>query len=87
MKLAVVGGCGYVGLITSVGFALMGHQVHAVDIDESKVLSLSKGISPVHEDGLDEALSHSLREGNLTFTTDIESAAKGAEVVFVAVGL
>ncbi|MBJ28134.1 MAG: UDP-glucose 6-dehydrogenase [Chloroflexi bacterium] len=86
MKLAVVGGCGYVGLITSVGFALMGHQVYAVDIDESKVLSLSKGISPVHEDGLDEALSHSLREGNLTFTTDIESAAKGAEVVFVAVG-
>ena len=86
MKLAVVGGCGYVGLITSVGFAQMGHQVHAVDVDETKVKSLAQGINPVHEEGLTEALQETLSKGNLRFTTDIESAAKDADVVFVAVG-
>ena len=86
MKLAVVGGCGYVGLITSVGFARLGHDVSAVDVDEAKVAGLSRGHSPIYEDGLEGALGECLASGRLSFTTDIESAARGADVVFVAVG-
>ena len=86
MKLAVVGGCGYVGLITSVGFAQLGHDVSAVDVDEAKVAELSRGKSPIYEDGLEGALGECLAGGRLRFTTDIESATRGADVVFVAVG-
>jgi UDPglucose 6-dehydrogenase len=86
MKLAVVGGCGYVGLVTSVGFAQLGHEVAAVDIDGAKVAALQSGHSPIYEVGLEPALNECLAAGRLHFSTDIHEAVKGAEVVFVAVG-
>ena len=37
MKISVIGGAGYVGLITALGASSMGHEVIATDIDEKKV--------------------------------------------------
>ena len=37
MKISVIGGAGYVGLITALGASSMGHEVVATDIDEKKV--------------------------------------------------
>ena len=37
MKVSVIGGAGYVGLITALGASSMGHEVIATDIDEKKV--------------------------------------------------
>ena len=34
MNVSVVGGAGYVGLITGLGLAEIGHQVTNVDVDE-----------------------------------------------------
>ena len=45
MKLAVIGGAGYVGLITAVGFAQMGNDVVAVDVNQSVVDVLASGAS------------------------------------------
>ncbi|PSN90577.1 hypothetical protein B9Q03_06515, partial [Candidatus Marsarchaeota G2 archaeon OSP_D] len=42
MKLGVVG-LGYVGIVSSLGFAELGFNVVGVDVDTARVESLSKG--------------------------------------------
>ena len=65
MRITIIGDGGYVGLITAVGFARLGHDVVAVDINEKSVASLSAGTSPIHEAGLDVALKAVLADGNV----------------------
>lgn len=83
MKIAVAG-TGYVGLVTGVCLASKGHQVTCVDIDEEKVALMSKGISPIYEDGLDALMQANM--DRLTFTTDYKKAYEDAEVIFIGVG-
>jgi UDPglucose 6-dehydrogenase len=85
MRIAVVG-TGYVGLVAGTCFAETGHDVVCVDIDEAKIDSLRKGRSTIYEPGLEELLTRNLKAERLAFTTDLASAVRGAEVVFLAVG-
>lgn len=85
MKI-VVAGTGYVGLVTGACLSEVGHNVTCVDIDQSKVEKMKKGISPIYEPGLDELLKKNHDAGRLDFTVDYESAYKDADVVFVGVG-
>lgn len=84
MKVAVIG-TGYVGLTTAVSLAMNGHQVIGIDLIEAKVEALRKGISPIYEPGLEEALKKVLADGTLTFFTNL-AAAKEAEFFFICVG-
>lgn len=45
MRIAIVG-TGYVGLVTGVCLAKIGHQVTCVDVDEDKIAQLSSGEVP-----------------------------------------
>ena len=85
MNIAVIGGAGYVGLITAVGLAKLGHNVTAVDINHGRIDMLRKSISPIHEPGIEEAIADALSLGTLTFTSDTEEAVGNSEVVFLAV--
>jgi UDPglucose 6-dehydrogenase len=85
MKIAVVG-TGYVGLVTGACLADVGFDVICVDIDESKILKLKQGISPIFEPGLEDILERTIQKGKLTFTTDIIPVLGEVEVVFSAVG-
>jgi UDPglucose 6-dehydrogenase len=82
----VVGGAGYVGLVTGVGLAQIGHRVVAVDIDDERVNALNAGRSPILEDGIDLLLERNLANGRIRFTTDFDEAVTQSEFVFVAVG-
>ena len=82
----VVAGTGYVGLVTGACLSEVGHKVTCVDIDEKKVETMKKGISPIYEPGLDELLAKNYQAGRLDFTTDYASAYKGADIVFIGVG-
>ncbi|WP_288222117.1 UDP-glucose/GDP-mannose dehydrogenase family protein [uncultured Clostridium sp.] len=84
MKIAVAG-TGYVGLVTGVCLAEVGHSVTCVDIDENKINLLKKGISPIYEPGLDEMIIRNFKEKRLDFTTDFKNAYKNSNVIFVAV--
>ncbi len=85
MKIAVVG-CGYVGLVSGACFASLGNQVICVDIDEKKIASLKKGISPIYEPGLEELIRQNIRKGLISFTADLRTAARKSDVIFIAVG-
>lgn len=85
MKIAVAG-TGYVGLVTGACLSEVGHCVTCVDIDEKKVETMKKGISPIYEPGLDELLKKNYDEGKLNFTTDYKNTYKDADVIFMGVG-
>ena len=85
MRIAVVG-TGYVGLVAGTCFAETGHFVTCVDVDEAKVQALRSGRTPIYEPGLEELIERNIKAERLSFTTDLASAVRGAEVVFIAVG-
>ncbi len=85
MKIAVVG-TGYVGLVSGTCFAESGNQVTCVDIDAAKVARLNAGDIPIYEPGLQEMVEHNVEGKRLFFTTDLATAVKSAQIVFLAVG-
>ncbi|HST61601.1 MAG TPA: UDP-glucose/GDP-mannose dehydrogenase family protein [Longimicrobium sp.] len=85
MKIAVVG-TGYVGLVAGACLAETGNDVACADIDAGKIGRLNAGEIPIYEPGLEPMVERNLREGRLSFTTDVAAAAAEAEVVFIAVG-
>jgi UDPglucose 6-dehydrogenase len=85
MKIAVVG-TGYVGLVLGACLAENGNTVVCVDKDESKIAMLGNGGMPIYEPGLEEMVHRNDHEERLTFTTDLASAVRASEIVFIAVG-
>jgi UDPglucose 6-dehydrogenase len=76
-------GVGYVGLVTGVCFAHLGHDVVCMDLDESKIERLREGRIPIYEPGLDDLMAGSI--ARLTFTTSYDELLDACEIVFVAV--
>lgn len=85
MKIAIVG-TGYVGLVTGTCFSEVGIDVTCIDIDETKVENLKKGILPIYEPGLKEMVLRNMEKKRLHFSTNLGESIQGAEVVFIAVG-
>jgi UDPglucose 6-dehydrogenase len=85
MKIAVVG-TGYVGLVLGACLAENGNTVICVDKDASKVDMLKAGRMPIYEPGLEEIVRRNDHEERLTFTTDLQSAVRASDFVFIAVG-
>ena len=85
MRIAMIG-AGYVGLVSGACFAEFGVEVAVVDTDPGKVAALNAGRIPIYEPGLERLVADNLRDGRLSFTTDLGQAMRGAEAVFLAVG-
>lgn len=85
MKITVAG-AGYVGLVTGVCLAEMGHQVTCIDIQNEKIEMLQAGKSPIFEPGLEPLLMKNLTRCRLNFTSDAQIAYTNAEIIFIAVG-
>lgn len=83
MNISVIG-IGYVGLVSAVCFAEMGHHVTCIDIDESKIKALRNGKVPIFEIGLSALLKKN--QSRLLFTTDFTKSTQNANVIFIAVG-
>ncbi|GER70376.1 UDP-glucose 6-dehydrogenase [Weizmannia acidilactici] len=86
MSNITVAGTGYVGLVTGVCLAEVGHQVTCVDNNDEKINLLRQGISPIYEPGLDELIVKNTENGKLDFTTDYQSVYAHSDVIFIGVG-
>lgn len=82
MKITIVG-AGYVGLVTSIGFAILGHEVNCIDVDKKKISMLKNGKSPIYEIGLEEKLLQFLNKGKLSFSSKFNNVS---DIIFIAVG-
>ncbi len=85
MNISIVG-AGYVGLVTGVCFAEIGHKITCVDVDEEKIKKLKQGKVPIYEPGLEALLKKNLKNKRLSFTTSIKVATKKSTAIFIAVG-
>ena len=84
--IGVIGGAGYVGLVTGVGLAALGHRVIAEDIDQRRLEMLRAGKSAVYEDGLEAILGELIEMDQISFTDDLSETLRSSEVLFIAVG-
>ena len=85
MRVAMIG-TGYVGLVSGACFSQFGKNVVCVDNDASKIERLEGGEVPIFEPGLEKTVEEGVRDGHLSFTTDLAAAVKDADAVFIAVG-
>jgi UDPglucose 6-dehydrogenase len=85
MHVAMIG-TGYVGLVSGACLSEFGHDVVCVDKEASKIEALKAGRIPIFEPGLDEVVAANVKAGRLSFTTDLASAVRAADAVFIAVG-
>ena len=84
MRISVIG-TGYVGLVSGVCFAEIGHDCICVDVDAAKVARINAGDPPIHENGLAPLLQR-LAGNRVKATTDLRAAALATDVTFIAVG-
>lgn len=85
MRIVMIG-TGYVGLVTGTCLADSGNEVTCVDIQQTKIDGLKKGVIPIYEPGLEELVRRNYQAKRLYFTTDLAAAVETAQLVFIAVG-
>ena len=87
MKIAVIA-LGKIGLPLAVQFASKGHEVVGVDVNQTVVDLINKGIEPFPgEAELQERLSELIPSGRLRATTDYADAVPGADAIVLVVPL
>lgn len=81
-RVAVIGGCGHVGLPLGVKFALAGAETVLIDINQEAIQTVNNGTFPFLERGGDEQLREALSKG-LRATSDIRECRAAEVIVFV----
>jgi GDP-mannose 6-dehydrogenase len=85
MRISIFG-LGYVGAVSFGCLVRQGHDVIGVDVDGHKLMLLSKGISPVVEEGMPELIEEAMRSGRARVTSDSAEAIANSDISFVCVG-
>jgi UDP-N-acetyl-D-mannosaminuronic acid dehydrogenase len=83
--LAIVGGCGHVGLPLGLAFARKGCQVDLIDTSAERVALVNSGRMPFHEEGGEALLAEAIGSGLIKATTDM-SALNDASVFIMTIG-
>jgi UDPglucose 6-dehydrogenase len=73
-------------LVSGACFSEFGVDVICVDKDKTKIEKIQEGIMPIFEPGLEDLVIKNVNAGRLSFTTDLPSAVKFSDAVFIAVG-
>jgi len=85
MNVSILG-TGYVGLVTGLTLAKLGHPTICVDIMEDKIRSINQGNMPFYEKGMEGLYKEVSGKGLFKATTDIHSSVLDSDVTFVCVG-
>lgn len=84
MNIAFIG-TGYVGLVSGVMFAALGHNVICIDNNIDKINNLHQGKLPIYEPELDKYFAKAITSNQLSFSSNYESIAD-VDAIFIAVG-
>ena len=86
MKICCIG-AGYVGGPTMAMISQQCHdiEVTVVDVNEARIAAWNSDTLPIHEPGLDEIVRER-RGKNLFFDTDVDTAIREGDIIFVCVG-
>ena len=84
-NIAIIGGCGHVGLPLGLALANAGQKVIAFDINAEKVESTNQGRMPFKDQGADELLKEVLAQERFLCTTERE-CLKDVEVIISVTG-
>ena len=85
MKISIFG-LGYVGAVCAGCLSTRGHDVIGVDISQTKIDLINKGLSPIVEPGLDQLLANGVQTKRLRGTTSVIEAVMSTDLSFIAVG-
>src|SRR5713226_7348427 len=77
-------GSGYLGTVISACLADFGTPVTCCHPDSSRIVEMAQGNIPFHEKNLAEVIKRNVRAGRLAYSTDVESFARKARVIFLA---
>ncbi|MGC1482761.1 MAG: UDP-glucose/GDP-mannose dehydrogenase family protein [Candidatus Acidiferrum sp.] len=86
MQICVMG-CGHVGLVTGGCLAAIGPNITCVDRDAERIRRLKEGRLPVYEPYLNELILRGRNAGALTFTSEAADALRGADAIFLCIGV
>ena len=81
--LAIVGGCGHVGLPLGLVFADAGASVVLYDVNQAAVEGVNGAQMPFHEDGALESLQRGRESGRLLASTDPADISSAEHVVVI----
>lgn len=79
-----VHGTGYLGTVVSACLADFGLPVTCFDQDEQRALRMAEGSVIYHEKNLTDMVRRNVRAGRLTYSTDLASFSRRANVIFLA---
>jgi len=85
MNICIVG-TGYVGLVTGACLAEFGMNLICVDNDQQKIDQLKQGKMSIYEPGLEDLVQKNMKEGRLSFSTNLRDGVTSSLVIFIAVG-
>ena len=77
-------GSGYLGTLVSACLADFGTPVTCCHPDSSRMVEMAQGNVPFFEKNLTEVIKRNVRAGRLVYSTDMESFARKARVIFLA---
>jgi len=79
-------GLGYVGCVSLGCLAKNGHKIIGVDISQTKVDMINRGVPTIIEKDIDIIIKDEFEKGNVRATTDYIEAVKTSDVTIVCVG-
>lgn len=85
MNIAIIG-TGYVGLVTGISLALLGHHVACVGRKRDKINTINNGKSPFYEPGVDKLLKKIISKKLFNATDKFEKSVAASDITIVAVG-
>lgn len=83
MNISIIG-TGYVGSVTGICLAEMGHHIIFIGRNQKKLDLITSGKSPIFEPQLDQLLKKNREK--ITTTTDLSNAVRKTDLTFICVG-
>ncbi len=85
MNISIIG-AGYVGLVTGVALADIGHNVICIGRDKEKIQNINNGKAPFYETGLDSLLKKHAESKKLQASAELDQSVRNTDITIIAVG-